>query len=94
MKINGQPTSRLFLINYYKSYINLFIFNFFIFFIFSHTILSPIQKVACLRTKYYKFQQRLRYKCITTKTNFSLIDESYTSKICSNCCNYNEKLKG
>ena len=60
----------------------------------NNSILSPVQKVACLRTKYYQFQQRLKYKCIATKTNFSLIDESYTSKTCSNCGNYNEKLKG
>ena len=60
----------------------------------NNSVLSPMQKVACLRTKYYQFQQRLKYKCIATKTNFSLIDESYTSKTCSNCGNYNEKLKG
>jgi len=35
---DGLSTSRQFLINYYKPYNNLFIFNFFIFFIFSHTI--------------------------------------------------------
>jgi transposase len=60
----------------------------------NNSVLSPMQKVACLRTKYYQFQQRLKYKCIATKTNFNLIDESYTSKTCSNCGNYNEKLKG
>jgi IS605 OrfB family transposase len=56
------------------------------------SILSPNMKTACLRTGYYKFQQRLAYKCNLTKTNFSLVNEMYTSKICSNCCNYNEKL--
>jgi len=42
-------------------------------------------KTACLRTRYYDFQKRLEYK---------LVDECYTSKICSLCGNYNEKLKG
>ena len=60
----------------------------------NQSVLSSIQKTACLRTRYYVFQQRLAYKCIATKTNFKLVDEMYTSKICSSCGNYNEKLKG
>ena len=56
------------------------------------SVLSPLQKVACLRTKYYQFQQRLQYKCKVTQTNYSLINECYTSKTCSYCGNYNEKL--
>ena len=51
-------------------------------------------KVACLRTRYYEFRKRLEYKCLLTKTNFRLINECYTSKICSICGNYNENLKG
>jgi putative transposase len=57
------------------------------------SILSPIQKTACLRTRYYTFSQRLEYKCKLTKTSYSLVDEMYTSKICSNCGNYNKDLK-
>jgi len=57
------------------------------------SILSPLQKTACLRTRYYVFQQRLEYKCIATKTNYKLVNEMYTSKTCSFCCNYNNKLK-
>ena len=49
------------------------------------SVLSKTQKVACLRTKYYKFQQRLEYKCKLHKINYKLIDESYTSKYCSEC---------
>jgi hypothetical protein len=41
-------TSRHFLINYYKPYINLFIFNFFIFFIFSHTIYFSYKNIHYL----------------------------------------------
>lgn len=58
------------------------------------SILSNDSKVACLRSRYYEFRQRLEYKCMITQTNYRLIDESYTSKICSNCGNYNEKLGG
>jgi len=51
----------------------------------NNSVLSKIQKVACLRTKYFEFQQRLEYKCKLHKVNFKLIDESYTSKYCSQC---------
>ena len=58
------------------------------------TLLFDESKVACLRTRYYEFRKRLEYKCLLTKTNFRLINECYTSKICSICGNYNENLKG
>jgi len=51
----------------------------------NNSVLPKIQKVACLRTRYYEFQQRLEYKCNLHKVNFKLIDESYTSKYCSQC---------
>jgi putative transposase len=60
----------------------------------SSSCLSSEMKIACLRTRFYEFKQRLVYKCNLTKTNFMIVDESYTSKICSNCGNYNDKLKG
>jgi putative transposase len=56
--------------------------------------LSGAAKTACLRTRYYDFRLRLKYKCKLTKTNFKLINECYISKICSLCGNYNDKLKG
>jgi putative transposase len=58
------------------------------------SILHEDMKVACLRTRFYDFQKRLEYKCMLTKTNYKLVDEYYTSKICSLCGNYNDKLKG
>lgn len=60
----------------------------------NESILKRDMKTACLRTRYYDFQKRLEYKCMLTKTNYKLVDECYTSKICSLCGNYNEKLKG
>jgi len=58
------------------------------------SILSKEAKVACLKTRYYEFRQRLKYKCELTRTNYRLINECYTSKICSNCGHYKEELKG
>jgi len=51
-------------------------------------------KDACMRSRYYEFSKRLKYKCELTKTNFRLVNEYYTSKTCSKCGNYNNKLKG
>jgi len=58
------------------------------------SVISKIQKVACLRTKFYEFQQRLEYKCLANKIHFEYIDESYTSKTCSQCGYYKHNLGG
>ena len=60
----------------------------------SNNILSKETKTACLRTRFYQFRQRLNYKCTLNKVNYVLVNECYTSKICSLCGNYNDKLKG
>jgi len=60
----------------------------------SNKVLSNDTKTACLRARYYEFRQRLSYKCSLNKVNYVLVDEKYTSKLCSMCGNYNEKLKG
>ena len=57
-------------------------------------ILSNNTKTACLRTRYYEFRQRLNYKCTLNKVNYVLVNECYTSKICSCCGFYNDKLRG
>ncbi len=58
----------------------------------NNSVLRPSQKTACLRTKYYVFRQRLEYKCSMFNVNYKLVNERRTSKTCSNCGNYNEKL--
>jgi len=60
----------------------------------SNKVLSKEAKVACLRSKYYEFRLRLKYKCSLTNTKFKLVNECYTSKTCSLCGYYNDKLKG
>ena len=56
------------------------------------SVLSDTQKVACLRTGYYTFAQRLQFKCKQNNVLFKLVNESYTSKTCSNCGTYDETL--
>ena len=58
------------------------------------SILSKESKTACLKTRFYDFRRRLEYKCKLYKINYKLVNECYTSKICSLCGNYNDKLKG
>ena len=42
--------------------------------------------------KFYQFKQRLEYKCKSKLIGLREIDESYTSKICSNCGNEHKSL--
>jgi len=58
------------------------------------SVLSNFMKVACLQTRFYDFRKRLKYKCSITNTKFKLVDEFYTSKTCSFCGSYNQKLAG
>ena len=44
------------------------------------------------KLSFYKFRQRLEYKCSAKKVEYKLVDEKYTSKICSVCGNLNETL--
>ena len=45
-----------------------------------------------MRTSFYKFQQRLDYKCISNNIKINYIDESYTSETCSKCGYYKKDL--
>ena len=59
-----------------------------------NSVLSKESKVACLRTQYFNFRLRLKYKCSVNNRKFKLVNEYYTSKTCSLCGNYNYKLGG
>ena len=51
----------------------------------SSSVLSKIQKTSCLRTGYYVFQERLKFKCMERGINYKLVNEYNTSKTCSQC---------
>jgi putative transposase len=54
--------------------------------------LSGYNKDLAYALSFYTFRQRLKYKCITKKSKYLEVDEYYTSKTCSICSNYNERL--
>jgi IS605 OrfB family transposase len=54
--------------------------------------LSSSMKKLSLRYRFYQFTKRLEYKCKLVKNNYKYVNEAYTSKICSNCGNYDKDL--
>jgi len=54
--------------------------------------LSKNSKRVALCLKFYDFKQKLTYKCNSNKTNLGIINEWFTSKMCSLCGNIDENL--
>ena len=54
--------------------------------------LNKMTKRIAMKLKFHLFRQRLKYKCSLRLNNYKLINESYTSKICSNCGNEHKNL--
>ena len=59
-----------------------------------NTKIPKMTKRIALAMSYYKFRQRLEYKCKIKGLDYRKVDEAYTSKTCSVCGSYNEKLGG
>jgi putative transposase len=55
--------------------------------------MAAILKRISSHLSFYKFIQKLKYKCESKMTDLRHINESYTSKLCSECRFYNFKLK-
>ena len=56
--------------------------------------LNKMLKRIAYKLKFYKYRQRLIYKCKLHNIGMRVIDEKYTSKICSKCGWYNKNLGG
>ncbi len=54
--------------------------------------ISKMTKRVGLSLKFFVFKQRLEYKCKIYNCNYKEIDESFTSKVCSNCSSIDDKL--
>lgn len=57
----------------------------------NNNIMSDNNKRVALAMRLYVFKQRLKYKCDIKRKRFNVINESYTSKICSSCVNINKE---
>ena len=44
------------------------------------------------RLRYYEFLMKLKYKCELNGNNLKVVDESYTSILCSSCGNEHPNL--
>lgn len=58
------------------------------------SVLNKMTKRIGYRLKFYQFRQRLEYKCLLNKINYQVIDEKFTSKMCSHCGNCKDNLGG
>ncbi len=56
--------------------------------------LKRIVKRILLSSRFYQFKQRLEYKCKQRHCNFEVINEWFTSKMCSCCGEIKENLGG
>lgn len=56
--------------------------------------LSPMLKRIGLIMRFGQFRNRLRYKCLINGVKIEVIDEAYTSKVCSTCGNCKHELEG
>lgn len=49
-------------------------------------------KRVALSFNFYVFREKLKYKCYINNSNYKLVNEFMTSKMCSNCGNINKEL--
>jgi len=54
--------------------------------------ISKMTKRIGAELSFYKYRERLSYKCRINNCNYIVVNEKYTSKMCSTCGNYNEDL--
>ena len=54
--------------------------------------LNKMSKRVCNKLKLYEFRNRLYYKCFLNGNNVKCVNESFTSKVCSNCGEIEENL--
>lgn len=54
--------------------------------------LSKIMKRIALKYKFYQFRSRLHYKCNSKGLRYKCVNESYTSKVCSECGYFDKDL--
>lgn len=56
------------------------------------SVLGKLMKRIGYQLSFFRLRQRLEYKSISSGINYSLVNERYTSKTCSQCGYYDEEL--
>jgi len=56
--------------------------------------ISKESKRIGLMMKFSEFRKRLEYKCLINNIKIDIIDEAYTSKVCSTCGHCKKELQG
>ena len=56
--------------------------------------LNKMSKRLIVALSLFNFKERLKYKCAVNKINYKMVDEYYTSKMCSKCGNIDNNLGG
>lgn len=56
--------------------------------------ISKENKRIGLMMRFSEYRKRLEYKCLINNIKIEIIDEAYTSKVCSTCGNCKKDLKG
>lgn len=56
------------------------------------SFLKEYNKQLAYSLSFFKFRERLSYKCLVKNCNYIKVNEYYTSKTCSFCSNYKEDL--
>lgn len=60
----------------------------------NNKIFNGINKRIIQNLSFYSFLEKLKYKCLIRNVNLKLVEEYYTSKVCSCCGNIKNNLKG
>lgn len=58
------------------------------------SIFNGVNKRIIQNLSFYSFLEKLKYKCLTRNVDLKIVDEHYTSKMCSCCGNIKKDLKG
>jgi putative transposase len=58
------------------------------------SLISKENKRIGLMMKFSEFRKRLEYKCLINNIKIEIVNEAYTSKVCSTCGNCKTELKG
>jgi putative transposase len=58
----------------------------------STSVLKKYNKELAYALSFYKYRERLKYKCLINNSNYLMVNERYTSKVCSVCGEFKDDL--